>query len=161
MNPQPFTTEEIETYFEAPFRNGGYRNKIETIIGRPVTLDVTRYQQTGYRFLLTDSGAKDMYTNQPLAIADGYLTPMSGCCGLIIAHNALTTHKYQKRGIGTLLNLYRLDVARVLGYGTVICTDKRNSFNQKILAKNGWRKVHEFVNPRTDNSVDTFVFKVK
>lgn len=87
-------------------------------------------------------------------IAGFQLKQFPGCCAFVISTQACTTHLYRKKGIGSILNLLRIDIARTLGYSSLICTDiESNIAQRKILAKNGWKDIHSVVNKRTNNNV--------
>lgn len=82
------------------------------------------------------------------------LVPMPGCCGICISTGSKVDDEFKGKGIGTLLNSLRIDIAREMGYGLLMCTDvETNTPQRRILGKNGWRDIHKFVNPRTKNSV--------
>lgn len=139
--------------------NRDFKEKIEAAVGRPVTFRVS-LDNNRYFFNLQDTVAESRWGGFP-SIANGYLTPQPGCCGLIISHNSAIATLWQGKGIGGLMNKLRLKVAAYLGYGTVICTDvAKNEPQNKLLAKNGWTKVHDFKNPRTGNIVNIHVVKV-
>jgi hypothetical protein len=94
---------------------------------------------------------KDVKNN---VIASFELYPMINCCGICVSTKAMVAFAWQHKGIGTLLNSFRVDLARHLGYGLLLCTDvETNEYQRKVLAKNGWKDLYKFVNPRTRNSV--------
>ena len=88
-------------------------------------------------------------------VASFSLYPFPGCQrGVVISTGSTVAAKFQKKGIGTLLNEMRLDIAKKWMYSLVICTDRLdNAAQQKILKKNGWRKVEEFVNLENKNKL--------
>ena len=87
-------------------------------------------------------------------VAEFELYPMISCCGICVSTKSRVIPEYQQRGLGTLLNSLRIDVARYLGYGVLLCTDVvTNEAQRKVLKANGWKDVHEFLNPRTRNRV--------
>ena len=87
-------------------------------------------------------------------IASFTLQQMVGCCGVCISTGASVHPDYQKRGLGLVMNSIRIDMARAMGYGVLMCTDVvKNEPQRKILVQNGWKDVHEFINPRTKNRV--------
>ncbi len=97
-------------------------------------------------------GIKDK-DNMP--ISQFKLVQMPGCCGICISYNSIVFPKYQGKGIGTLLNQFRIDIADYLGYTTLLCTDREeNAPQKKILTNNGWKDVHRFTNKRTGNLVN-------
>lgn len=120
---------------------------------------------------LVDTNEKDTGTNFYLrerverraanSIAQWTLTPMPGCCGILISTNVYTNHIYRKLGLGTILNSYRIYQATKKGYGLLFCTDIDTNIPQKnILAKNGWELVNNFINPRTGNLVNLHVYNL-
>jgi GNAT superfamily N-acetyltransferase len=87
-------------------------------------------------------------------LASFKLYPMINCCGIAVSTHAEVAPSARGKGLGTILNALRIDIARNLGYGVLMCTDiESNEYQRKILAKNGWKDVHKFVNPRTRNTV--------
>ena len=87
-------------------------------------------------------------------VASFELFPMINCCGMCVSTQARVDYKYQGKGLGTILNSLRIDIARHLGYGCLMCTDvESNTYQRKILARNGWMDVDKFVNPRTKNTL--------
>lgn len=89
-----------------------------------------------------------------VAAAHFTLASFPGCCGICISTEANVYGAHRRKGLGTLLNKIRIDWARALGYGILMCTDiSKNEYQRKILAKNGWTDIHDFVNPRTSNQV--------
>ena len=87
-------------------------------------------------------------------IASFSIIMMPGCCGLAISTGAQVWISYRRRGIGTMMNNIRIDLAQKLKFGALICTDVlSNSVQQRILRKNGWAKIFEFRSPRTGNDI--------
>lgn len=87
-------------------------------------------------------------------IAHFYLVEMPGCCGMVISTNAAVYKGYRKKGIGTVLNRFRMDIAKALGYSCMLCTDVlSNEPQQKILKTNGWKLIHNFTNRKTKNKI--------
>lgn len=83
------------------------------------------------------------------------LSGMPGCCGVCVSHGASVYSQYRNKGLGTLLQLLRMDIARVNGYTVMLCTDRAdNTYQNKILSKNGWPKIYDFTNKRTDNLIN-------
>ncbi len=82
------------------------------------------------------------------------LSPMPGCCGYVISHYSVVNLEYRGKGLGTLLNKFRIELCKQLGYTAILCTDlKTNEAQRKILHKNGWKDIHEILNKRTGNRV--------
>ena len=80
------------------------------------------------------------------------LLQMSGCCGICISTGTYVHPDFRGKGVNIILNNFRIDIAKHLGYGLLMCTDlKSNTPQMKTLDKNGWKHIHEFQNPRTGN----------
>ena len=80
------------------------------------------------------------------------LLQMVGCCGICISTGTYVCPDFRGKGINIILNNFRIDIAKHLGYGLLMCTDlKSNTPQMKTLDKNGWKHIHEFKNPRTGN----------
>lgn len=95
-----------------------------------------------------------VYNGSDEYIAFFRLVQMPGCCGICISTESYVHSKFRKLGVGTVLNLLRIDLAKELGYGLLMCTDvESNEPQQRILKKNGWVKIETFANPRTKNIV--------
>lgn len=87
-------------------------------------------------------------------IASFELHPMINCCGICVSTQAYVVQQERGKGLGTLLNQFRIDIARHNGYSLLLCTDiVSNSPQRSILKANGWRDIHSFVNRRTGNTV--------
>lgn len=99
-------------------------------------------------------GYKTMKKGDRKIIASFELHPMINCCGIVVSTRAEVAKEYRGKGLGACLNSIRIDIARQAGYGLLLCTDiEQNEFQRKILAKNGWKDIHKFINPRTKNTV--------
>lgn len=91
-------------------------------------------------------------------LAEFSMSPMPGCCGVVIAHNSAVTPKFRRKGLGTLLLTAKMSVARRLGYGQMIATVLTNNIGeQALLSKLGFVRAGEFRNPKTGNLVRTFI----
>lgn len=87
-------------------------------------------------------------------VASFELYPMINCCGICVSTKAEVRTNFQNKGLGTLLNSLRIDIARECGYGVLLCTDiESNTYQRNILKRNGWTDLLKFVNPRTKNVV--------
>lgn len=86
------------------------------------------------------------------SISNFTLLQMVGCCGICISTGTYVHPDFRGKGVNSLLNNFRIDIAKHLGYGLLMCTDlKSNTPQMKTLNKNGWKHIHEFKNPRTGN----------
>lgn len=86
--------------------------------------------------------------------AEWTLAGMPGCCGMVVSTAASVFSDFRKKGLGTFLNLVRVDIAKRMEYGALMCTDiEKNTPQRKILEKNEWKEIYSFRNPRTNNTV--------
>lgn len=91
-------------------------------------------------------------------IASWELYQMKNCCGICVSTAAMVHHAYRKQGLGLILNQIRMDLARIMGYSLLLCTDVvKNTPQQKILSANKWKLIHRFVNQRTKNEIGIHV----
>ena len=99
-----------------------------------------------------------------LQIGAGYaagftLVCMPGCCGILISTGCFVNPGYQRRGLGTLLNNMRKQMAWEMGYTLLMCTDVvDNTPQQKILSD--WTKITSFDNRRTGNHILMHEYKL-
>ena len=86
------------------------------------------------------------------------LAQMLGCCGICISTGTYVHPEFRGKGINSLLNNFRIAIAKDLGYGLLMCTDLKSNIPQmKTLDKNGWKHIHEFENPRTGNILNVTI----
>jgi len=79
---------------------------------------------------------------------------MPHCCAIMISCNVEVKEKYRNKGIGTILNKFRQEIGKLLGYSLLLCTDiEQNIHQRKLLKNNGWKDVYNIVNKRTNNKV--------
>lgn len=94
-------------------------------------------------------------------IASFKLYPMINCCGIAVSSLASVVPTWQHKGLGTVLNSMRIDIARYAGYGILLCTDDMaNTYQRQILAHNGWKDIFQFINPRTTHRVAISVIQL-
>jgi GNAT superfamily N-acetyltransferase len=104
------------------------------------------------------NGIKFKVMNKYNIISEFKLIQMSGCCGICISTGTYVSPDFRGKGVNILLNNFRIDIAKHLGYGLLMCTDlKSNTPQMKTLNKNGWKHIHEFKNPRTGNILNVTV----
>lgn len=90
----------------------------------------------------------------PLEISAFKLVQMPGCCGICISTGVSIHPSYRGRGLNTLLNNMRIELARLGGYTLLMCTDLVNNIpERKTLDKNYWRDIYLFKNLRTSNEL--------
>ena len=96
--------------------------------------------------------------NKDKIISQFKLIQMPGCCGICISTGTYVHPDFRGKGVNILLNNFRIDIAKHLGYGLLMCTDlKSNTPQMKTLDKNGWKHIHEFKNPRTGNILNVTI----
>lgn len=87
-------------------------------------------------------------------ISSWKLYQLPHCCAYMVSCNVIVRNDYQKKGIGTILNQLRIEIGKHLGYSAILCTDiSQNEGQRAILAKNGWKDIHNITNKRTKNLV--------
>ena len=89
----------------------------------------------------------------------GEIDNLPGCSQIAVFHSVFTRKDVVKgKGMGKYAHFQRIQEARLLGYDSAICTvDASNSVQLAILAKNGWKEVHEFLSSKTGHTVKLFV----
>jgi hypothetical protein len=98
-----------------------------------------------------DEGTYLLWIGQECA-AGFSLVAMPGCCGIVISTGAYVYSQYRQRGLGTLLNNLRKQMAWDMGYSLLLCTDViTNIPQQKILSD--WTPLGNFTNRRTGNVI--------
>lgn len=113
------------------------------------------YYHNDYVFSVTShKQAGDEYPEERI-IAGFRLYQLPGCCGVCVSSGASTSYAFRKKGINTLLNKFRMELAKHMGYSVLLCSDvSTNAASKRTLEKNGWKDVHQFKNIRTSNTVD-------
>ncbi len=105
------------------------------------------HSPTPYLFFRLDCPEKNM------VFSSFKLAKFPGNCGIIVSTAAMVYGPYRNKGLGTLLNALRIDMATKLNYSIIICTAKEFNFpEQRVLDKNQWEILLEFKNPRTANN---------
>lgn len=80
---------------------------------------------------------------------------MPGCCGILISTGVRVEESFRRKGVNTLVNKYRIEMAKALNYGLLLCTDvDHNKAQIKTLNRNKWNKLFSFINPKTNNKVN-------
>lgn len=80
---------------------------------------------------------------------------MPGCCGILISTGVIVEKSFREKGVNTLVNKYRIEMAKALNYGLLLCTDvDHNKAQMKTLNRNKWNKLFSFINPKTKNKVN-------
>jgi hypothetical protein len=102
--------------------------------------------------------------NVTYTVASWKMASLPGSCAYCITFHSKVGAKgnpwnedykaFTHRGLGTLLNQMKQDIAINLGYTVLICSDVlKNTYQRNILAKNGWDDIHTITNKRTENVI--------
>jgi len=130
------------TYFIRKLLDEKYGVLFEYILDTKAKITIT-YDAITYEYLLVLNEHR---------IAQWNLNEMYGNCGILVSHRAYVFHPYRNKGLGKLLNQFRIDFAKALGYSILLCTDIESNLPQRhILTKNGWIDILKFINRRTNN----------
>ena len=144
----------------------GYLEELTKIVGKKIKIysEVDSYYDGKSEDLLNGLCIGDYrlcYGPKNTYLSGWALREMPGCCGACVSTGAAVNGTMQGLGIGTILNKLRCRIAELLGFGLLICTDiTNNEPQQKILAKNNWKLVDSFINPRTDNEVAVHTYEL-
>lgn len=131
-----------------------YLEQVEAIVKGPVEC-VTGVEDVDYVFVVR---LKDRSVGYQGTIAKFRLQQLPGCCGVLVSYHANVKLAWRCKGLGTILNKMRQQIAWNKGYTLLLCTDvMENDPQQKILERNGWVPVTEFKNRRTDNEVGLYL----
>jgi len=82
------------------------------------------------------------------------LATLPGCCGIAVLTGMFVNVGLQKQGLGTLLQEFAVELAKQYGYGLLLCSyrnDKESSHG--LIKKLRWKKLVDFVSPRTRNKI--------
>jgi GNAT superfamily N-acetyltransferase len=89
------------------------------------------------------------------------LEPMKGCNGICISRKVVVYDRYRGKGYGTIFCKMRELLARQFNFSMIMCTMVvDNIAQQKILEKNQWEKLNEFLNLKTQNRVSLYCKKI-
>jgi ribosomal protein S18 acetylase RimI-like enzyme len=95
-----------------------------------------------------------IYTPEGELVAYFKLSQIPGCCGICVSYNSGVDERFRSRGIGSILNSMRIQMAYEDGYTVLMGTTvETNGHELRILEKNGWRQISSFVNKRTRRTV--------
>ena len=86
------------------------------------------------------------------------LSTLPGCCGALVSHWASINESFRRKGLGVIMLMVRMSAARRLKYGQMLATVLATNLpEQTLLLQNGWLRVGEFRNPRTNSLIQTFL----
>jgi len=97
-------------------------------------------------------------TTNITTVSNFRLLEFPGCCGIALSTGAYVFPEFRERGIGTLLNMLRIEIARAHGYTVMVCTanDADDGLMDRLLLKNWWEEAFSFINKRTNNKVSMY-----
>jgi len=100
----------------------------------------------------------DYITTDNTSVSGFRLIELPGCCGVVVSTGAYVDPRFRNKGIGTILNKLRVEIARARGYTVMICTinDRDDGRMERLLRRNWWEEVFSFINKRTDNTVTMY-----
>lgn len=114
---------------------------------------------TKYRTLTNDTIGEGQYSisvgKDNRQVATFSLDMLQGCCGVCVSYGSHISHEFRNKGLGKVLNNFRIEIARLLQYGLLLCTNQSVNIPEvRILRANGWTKCTTFLNPRSGNVID-------
>ena len=122
------------------------------------------YNDKGYKVQLDENSILYVKNNNEVTIyltlnniniSNFTLIQLPGCCGVCVSTRCWVKETYRNKGLNTLLNNFRMEIAKYLGYTVLLCTDKEDNKAQKrVLEKNNWKQIDQFKNKRTGNIVN-------
>ena len=89
------------------------------------------------------------------------MSGFNGCCGMCIAYHMSVCNPFSKKGIGTILEKCRIDIATMAGYSKIMATTIDSMQPEHcILEKLGWKRQPTCVynNVRTKNTVNVWMY---
>ena len=138
---------------------------IEKIIGEPVTIHAELINNKDGNKKLESPLFASTYDALPVnyqiytaanvrRVASFSMGLFNGCCGICISYHSSVSIPFRKKGLGTLLNKFRRELARLDGYTILLCTDVvTNKPQRKLLENAGWKDLLTFKNNRSGNTV--------
>lgn len=102
---------------------------------------------------------KVMLNNSIISTFELYKMPH--CCAILVSCKAFVSEDFRNKRIGTVMNSFRQDIARILNYSCLFCTDiETNIYQRQLLKTNGWKDIYSVVNKRTNNRVYLSVINI-
>lgn len=137
-----------------------YKDQISALFNNaPVTIQ--KLSLESFMSKTSEEGMYYVYVNKEI-VAGFKLVCMPGCCGIVVSTGAFVFNNYRRKGLGTLLNRMRQQMAWDLGYTVMACTDLNNNTpQQRILFHMNWDKIWQFVNRRTGNRINVHMIDLE
>lgn len=134
MKPEIRTDKDLHDY---------YRGLIQDVVKLPIVINDGELAENlwdsnkdgdVFHFRIAPEGDRNK------AIATFNLSKMPGSNDTLISNDAFISPEHRKKGLGTILNAMRIDIAKRLFFRALICTNSlSNEPQRKILTKNGWQ----------------------
>ena len=133
------------------------RAKIQQIAaGISAMMEVTGCQDT--TLILKKHPTSIYFSLGAASIAGFQLTPLPGCCGILVSHDTFVMPSHQGQGIGTAMMKAKICIAQDLGFSRLLATVRSdNGTELHLLRKAGWVRTDEFVNKRTNHPIECWV----
>lgn len=129
-----------------------YLLRLRELIGEHVELTMG----DGGTYISSLRDAIDFYvcTKGGAEVTTFCLRQLPGCCAFVVSYHVSVSSQFRNKGVGKLMNAFRLDIARFLRYTAMLCTDKLDNGPQRsILHKNGFVDIYTCINKKTDNHI--------
>ena len=116
-------------------------------------VDVSIYEEAEYTACYGT-----IYGEKTEVVFEFKFSELPGCCAYVVSHTTHVHESYRALGIATFLQEIKVELAKGLGYTSILSTSIRSNLAQsKVLYNNGWDLIHTCTNKRTGNIVDTWV----
>jgi hypothetical protein len=170
MHDFPLNLKEINEQFKEQLVNcvnssPKNKEKISAVkilqIGKEYDREYDSVDSANYAVTLPEIKYYSSQFNNTLPIAYFSLAKLPGCCGACVSYYSSVNFSYRGGGLGKLLNEIRMEMARQMRFGLLICTDVTTNVAQtKILDSVGWTKATDFLNPKTEHTVNLHYIKL-
>jgi hypothetical protein len=125
-----------------------YKGRLEELvgncIGKKVILELSEestYHQANSNFI---DGLSCIFYSECRFVAKFSLRPLPSCYAFCISYNTEVAEFFRKKGIGTVLQKIKQDIALQRGFSNLMCTTTPgNKAQNKLLKKDGWKKVFD------------------
>ena len=108
----------------------------------------------GYGTKLNMYYVLDINPHRTQMITSWALYQFPSCCAFCVSTQAFVNEKLRSKGINTLSNTFRQELAKDAGYTALICTDIATNYGERItLQRCGFQDIFSVVNKRTKNEV--------
>jgi hypothetical protein len=120
------------------------------------------FNMENYTFVKQDWGLGSFEVRHNGELISSFkLYQLPHCCAFAVSCNAQVYEGYRNNRIGTILNSFRQDISRLLGYSSLLCTDiESNKYQRQLLETQGWKDIHDVINKRTSNRVFLSVINI-